>query len=152
MKPTESHTLLTDAQAKHIDIIQDVIKRLAHDSFVVRGWSVTLVTAIFALLPTQEVHPAAFLLAIIPAYIFWYLDASYLRLERLFRALYQDVIDDINDPQEEPRVAILSMDVKNYANTCSVIDAMMSGTVIAVPILVTLFAVLLTILYSRPNP
>lgn len=33
----------------HLQFIQEVIKRLASNSFLVKGWSVTLVSALFVL-------------------------------------------------------------------------------------------------------
>lgn len=60
------------------------------NSFVLKGWDVTLVSALFAL-ATQNKNPIFIVIAILPALAFWDLDAYYLRQERLFRKLYTDV-------------------------------------------------------------
>ena len=38
---------------KEIDLIQSCINRMAQNSFVVKGWLITLVTVILALLPEK---------------------------------------------------------------------------------------------------
>ena len=55
-----------------------VITRLARNSYLLKGWSVTLVAAILALTAR---NPSGYLLliAIFPALAFWSSDAYYLR-------------------------------------------------------------------------
>lgn len=72
---------------KHLELIQAVITRMAGNSFLLKGWAVTLSAALFAL-GAQNANPAFPLLALFPALSFWGLDAHYLRQERLFRKLY----------------------------------------------------------------
>jgi hypothetical protein len=79
-----------DGKLKHLEMIQAVITRMGSNSFSVKGWSVTLVAALFALAASQN-KPDFVLIAFLPAIVFWGLDAYYLRQERLFRALYNDV-------------------------------------------------------------
>lgn len=73
---------------KEIDLIQDIIKRMANNSFLVKGWAITLVvvTLLFKGSDSQIV------IAIIPLVAFWFLDAYFLRQERLYRKLYSWVI------------------------------------------------------------
>jgi len=35
-----------EAKLKHLEMIQDVIKRMASNSFLLKGWSLTLVVAL----------------------------------------------------------------------------------------------------------
>jgi hypothetical protein len=78
-----------EMRLRHLDMIQAVVTRQAQNSFAVRGWSVTVVSAVFAIAATQEDAPAAtVLVALAPTLIFWGLDAYYLWQERLFRSLY----------------------------------------------------------------
>lgn len=76
---------------KHLEMIQGIISRMAANSFLLKGWSVTLVSAMFALSQSQKDIQIFILMALIPTVIFWILDAFYLRQERLFRFLYDDV-------------------------------------------------------------
>ena len=77
-----------ELRARHLEMLQQIIARMSQNSFTIRGWSITLVTAAFALLATQDLDRRVVLFALIPTWIFWGLDASYFRTERLFRALY----------------------------------------------------------------
>jgi len=73
-----------------MEFIQAVINRLSHNSFLLKGWSVVLVSALFAL-SASDSKPAFIFLAYIPAFIFWGLDGYFLWEERKFRALYDYV-------------------------------------------------------------
>lgn len=75
---------------KHLELIQGIIKRMAGNSFALKGWGVTLVTGIFAL-AGRDTDKLYFLVAYIPIIVFWGLDAYYLLQERLYRALYEKV-------------------------------------------------------------
>ncbi len=80
-----------DDLPKHLELIQDVIERHARTAFVLKGWSVTLVAAVF-LLAVRGADPALAMVAgLLPAITFWGLDAYYLRQERMYRALYDHV-------------------------------------------------------------
>jgi hypothetical protein len=79
-----------ESKLKHLDICQNVISRMAGDSFLLKGWSVTLVAALLAL-TAKDGNPHFAWVALLPSIIFWLLDAYYLRQERLFRALYDSV-------------------------------------------------------------
>jgi len=75
---------------KHLEMIQAVIDRMASNSFKLKGWAVTLVTAIFTLV-AKDVDKIYSIIVFIPIIIFWGLDAYYLRQERLYRDLYKKV-------------------------------------------------------------
>ena len=74
---------------KHLEMIQSIITRMAQNSFMIKGWSLTLVVAMFAFVPKT-----AYLfipIVIVPVLIFVCLDAYYLQLERRYRKLYDIV-------------------------------------------------------------
>jgi len=74
----------------HLEMIQGVVNRLSHNSFLLKGWTVVLVSAMFAL-AAKDTTPRFVYLALLPGIAFWCLDAYYLWQERLFRALYDHV-------------------------------------------------------------
>ena len=79
----------------HLEMIQGVVNRLSHCSFLLKGWSVILVSAMFAL--GAKDHNRMFIyLAYFPAISFWGLDGYFLRQERLFRKLY-DLVRDLKE-------------------------------------------------------
>jgi len=75
---------LKDFMIEELKIVQDIIKRLALNSFLIKGWTITLVVATLLL----KGNKFQSLLAFIPIIVFWYLDAYFLWLERLYRRLY----------------------------------------------------------------
>ncbi len=79
-----------DMKLKHLEFIQAVIGRMASNSFLLRGWSVTLAAALFAL-SAKDTNPKLLAIAYYPILIFWILDGYFLSQERLFRALYDKV-------------------------------------------------------------
>ncbi len=79
-----------EQKMKHLELIQEVIKRMANNSFLLKGWTVTLVTGILAL-ASKDTDKQYFWIAYIPILIFWLLDAYYLQQERLYRSLYEKV-------------------------------------------------------------
>jgi len=94
---------------KHLEMIQRVISRMAQNSFLVKGWSIAMVTAILA----ASSHGASVFmitLSLLPAITFWYLDAYYLRQERLFRDLYNHVATK----KESPSGGRFSMETSSF--------------------------------------
>src|SRR5438309_1775864 len=79
-----------EQKLKHLEMIQAVVSRLAGNSFSIKGWSITLVSALFAL-AAKDANVRYAALALLPALCFWGLDAYYLRQERLYRKLYEAV-------------------------------------------------------------
>ena len=84
---------------KEIDLIQACINRMAQNSFIVKGWTITLITVILALLPEKIDLRLLCAIVIVATVCFWYLDAFFLRTERLYRWKYEWVI--ANRPKSE---------------------------------------------------
>ena len=111
-------------KTKHLELIQGVVNRLSTNSFLLKGWSVVLVSAFFALSAGGS-NPAFVFLAYIPASVFWGLDGYFLWEERKFRKLYDHV------RQLEEAKIDFSMDttaVKGQAGTW--FDATISKTLV----------------------
>ena len=79
-----------EKKLKHLEMIQNIINRMANNSFLLKGWSVTLVAGIFAL-SNKEADKIYFLVAYIPVLVFWGLDSYYLFQERLYRSLFDKI-------------------------------------------------------------
>ncbi len=75
---------------KHLEMIQNVINRLANSSFFLKGWTVIFVAAVLGF-ATKDSKPMYVWLAAIPTLSFWALDGFYLNQERLYRRLYDAV-------------------------------------------------------------
>lgn len=75
---------------KHLEFIQNAINRMAGNLFYLRGWTITLMTGLFAL-SAKETSQNYILIAYFLVLIFWILDGYFLSQERLFRTLYDYV-------------------------------------------------------------
>ncbi len=79
---------------KEIDLIQDCIKRMAKNSFLIKGWAISLIAGVLAL-SGKNVNPYFLgVVVLVPLISFWYLDAFFLYTERLYRKMYEWVIDE----------------------------------------------------------
>ena len=86
----ENKESLKEYMLKEIEIIQDIIKRMAFNSFMIKGWAITLVVVALLLKGTEYQVWIAF----IPLLVFWFLDAYFLWQERMYRKLYEWVISN----------------------------------------------------------
>lgn len=75
---------------KHLEFIQGAINRFSTNSFLIKGWSVVLVAALFALAASDSVVTLV-CLAFFPTFVFWGLDGYFLWQERKYRLLYDRV-------------------------------------------------------------
>ncbi|RLD83949.1 MAG: hypothetical protein DRJ10_02445 [Bacteroidetes bacterium] len=82
---------------KEIDLIQGVINRMANNSFLLKGWLISLIAVILALskdsILTADIRYISTIL-ILPVIVFWYLDAFFLHKEKCYRKLYEWVIQN----------------------------------------------------------
>jgi len=98
-----------EKRIKHLEMIQGVINRLAGNSFTMKGWSVTLVSALIAIAVGKGDGRFA-LAGLLPAVIFWILDGYFLWQERLFRSLFNAArLEHGSDPQN-----FFTMDTRPY--------------------------------------
>ena len=82
-----------DVLHKEIDLIQACISRMASNSFLLKGWAVSIIAVILAL-ADKALNPALLsAVVLIPLISFWYLDAFFLRTERMYRKMYEWVIE-----------------------------------------------------------
>jgi len=86
----EEKESLKEYMLKEVDIIQDIIKRMAFNSFMIKGWAITLVVVALLLKGTEYQVWIAF----IPLLVFWFLDAYFLWQERMYRKLYEWVVNN----------------------------------------------------------
>lgn len=75
---------------KHLEFIENVITRMNTNSFMVKGWVITLISALFAL-AAKDSNRLYALVAYIPLPMFWFMDGFFLSMERRYRSLYSYV-------------------------------------------------------------
>lgn len=127
---------------KHLEFLQGTINRMAGNLFLLKGWTITLIAALFAL-SAKDTNKAFVLTAYFPALVFWVLDGYFLSQERKYRSLYDHV------RKLEERQIDFSMDTSPFKNEFrnTWAGAMLSQTLItyygslALIMLVLLFAI-----------
>lgn len=118
-----------DEKISHLTLIQNIITRMASNSFFLKGWAVTLVSAILALASQNSNHRLV-LIAYVPLIAFWLLNGFFLKQERMYRKLYEEVIKDEN------KIEPFSLNAKIFDSQCKVqsvliaIRAAFAGTLI----------------------
>lgn len=100
---------------KEIDLIQSVISRMASNSFLLKGWLISLIAVILALtkdtLLTDDIKYLCLIL-MLPVIVFWYLDAFFLHKEKCYRKLYDWVIKNRSTSEE----FLYSLDYSRFKN------------------------------------
>lgn len=113
-----------DKKLKHLELVQGVINRMANNSFMLKGWAVTLVAGIFAL-AGKDTDKLYFLVAYVPVLVFWGLDAYYLLQERLYRSLY-DKVRQMDEGEIDFSLRATTQEFNNDRNTYS--NCLLSST------------------------
>ena len=122
---------------KEIDLIQDIIKRMAFNSFMVKGWAITLVVVALLLKGTQYQVWVAF----IPLLVFWFLDAYFLLQERMYRKLYEWVVNNRLETEEY----LFDMDANRFRDKVQSIPRIMCSITL---VLFYGFIAILIIIYT----
>lgn len=82
---------MSENTIKHLEFIQNIITRMNKNSFQLKGWNITILSAFLALYASSH-NNIYLLVSLLPIIIFWSLDSYYLQQERKFRGLYNDII------------------------------------------------------------
>lgn len=129
--------------AKHVELVQGVINRMASNSFLLKGWSVTLVAGLFAVVSSGG-HWAYSAIGLLPSLSFWWLDAYYLRQEKLFRKLHDAVRRGELDSD------LYCMDTCKYvADVAGLVSTAFSKSVLPLHGIVVATVVVVTIVLSQ---
>jgi len=75
-----------ESKLRHLEFIQAVINRMANTSFLLKGWSITIIAGLFAFSAKENERPLL-VLALLLSLVFWFLDSFFLWQERRFRGL-----------------------------------------------------------------
>lgn len=82
----------SEDRRQHLDQVQSVVTRMASASSTAKAWLLPVATAAYGY-ALVEGEDAVALLGVAAVFMFAVLDASYLRQERAFRALYQAAVE-----------------------------------------------------------
>ena len=133
-----------DNKRAHLQMIQAIVDRMSGNSFLLKGWSVVLVSALFALAAGGSQKFFVYL-AYFPAIVFWMLDGYYLRQERLFRKLY-DRVRSLDEPDVD-----FSMDtsgVRSKVNEWSRVAVSKTLTIFHGAVIGSIVVVMLLVIFN----
>jgi hypothetical protein len=88
--PPGDETPNMDAKLKHLEFIQAVITRMATNSFLFKGWAITIAAGLAAFAAVES-RTTLLVLALASTVMFWGLDGYYLWLEHCFIELHNKV-------------------------------------------------------------
>lgn len=104
--------VMSEEKIKYLEFIQNIVTRMNQNSFMIKGWTVAIVSALLAVYAGKE-NKLFILISIFPVFIFMFLDSYYLWQERKFRHLYSKSLDE----DESQKVKLFSMNT-NVGNDC----------------------------------
>ena len=81
---------------KEIDLIQSCINRMAQNSFMLKGWALTIFAGVTVFTKGDNFTNCIMMLCstLLPFICFWILDAFFIKTERKFRKLYTKVLNE----------------------------------------------------------
>lgn len=130
-----------EAKIKHLEFLQGVINRMAQNSFMLKGWSVIIISALFALAAKDSIKEFVYL-GYFPAIIFWILDGYFLWQEKLFGKLYDKIRVISNDNID------FSMNTKEFLDKVSWFKTTFSKTLVLFHLMVLSVLIIVTIIIN----
>lgn len=118
MEKTKEITV--DEMHKEIDLLQSCIDRMAKNSFMIKGWFVSIYAVILALLPEKVDVMLLCVVLIVVNILFWYLDGVYLRDEKIYRRIYQWVVEA---RKQNDRELMYQLELNLYKNKIGTMDS-----------------------------
>jgi hypothetical protein len=80
--------MAADLHSKYLDYLQAAITRMAGHGFAMKGWSITVTTAVLGVASKAgDAHLCV--IGLLPVLLFWGIDTYFLVLERRFRSLFK---------------------------------------------------------------
>lgn len=89
-----------DDSRQYILMLQDIITRMATNSSNCKAWTITIVTAMMAMMIAVPALHCLLLLILVPLILFCYLDIYYLSLEKDFRNLQAAYIAKLKSKED----------------------------------------------------
>lgn len=126
-----------EKKLKHLEFIQNAINRMANNSFIIKGWCITLAAGLIALLEKKDIYKCYIAFSFLPLLFFWFLDAFFLKTERQYRRLYADI------SKKGKKEIDFSMDITPYKECYG--EALFSRTLL--PFYLSLMGIVLVIIF-----
>lgn len=132
---------MADNKLKHLEFIQNTITRMSTNSFIIKGWLITLISALFVL-SAKDSNYSYIWVTFFAIPTFWYLNGYFLCQERKYRCLY-----DIVRLKKEKNIDF-SMDASQFNNGRNTVWSSMCSNSIYPLYLVALISTIIILLIS----
>lgn len=109
---------------KHLEFIQNIITRMGLNSFWIKGWTVTLSSALLGLAIIRDLPTSFIYLIFVPIIVFWGLDGFFLMQERAYVKLYNGV------KEKSVKKIDFGLDASDYTGFSNWLNAVFSRTLI----------------------
>lgn len=114
---------MNEKKIKHLEFIQNNIARMSTNSFYIKGWSITILSALFAF-AQKDNNKEYVLITYFAVPLFWYLNGFFLLQERRFRKLY-----DIVRVKDESKVDF-EMNLGDFnTGKCTLLSALLAKSI-----------------------
>lgn len=120
---------MDDKILKHLEFIQNTINRMSTNSFIIKGWTITLIGIILGLNKLEGNYifqssyynfPLEIAIIFFIILLFWFTNTYFLQQERRYIYIYSKTIEQFNSQNNNS--LILDMDYKKYANSSNLTD------------------------------
>lgn len=129
---------------KQLNMVQTIIDRMGRNSFLIKGWAISIIAGVFAI-SSKRLFPNSLSLAIFLILIlvlFWLLDSYYLYEERIFRNMYNNLVKEFNDEQLiSNKSNLFEIDPSKVDKDFQFYSIMFSKT--EIPYLITIIAIIM---------
>lgn len=132
-----------EKKIKHLEFIQLAITRMSSNSFLIKGWTVTLTSALFAL-AAKDSNANFALIAYLITPVFWYLNGFFLMHERKFRELYNQV-----RTEDESEIDFRMTTDSINTNRCTLISSLFSKSIWPLYILIMVITYSVIIFFRK---
>ena len=102
----------------HINMMQDIIKRMASNSASCKQWCIVTITALIACSGKLPIEVSLTKACLAPLILFCFLDCYYLGLELLMRMLFNDFVMKLNRGENIDSQIFLIGSPKAETNSC----------------------------------
>lgn len=143
MQQQEREKIQVEELHKEIDLIQNCINRMSNNSFLLKGWLITIIAAVVTL-SQADLDNVVFFVLVFSTLIFWWMDAFFLRAEKEYRKMYEWML---KKRKENSRELQYDLNPKRFETQVESIWGFMKSPTLAGFYLCILIAVIFVALY-----
>jgi hypothetical protein len=136
---------MTNDELKYLEFIQNIITRMNSNSFQIKSWAITIVSALIAVFSSTNNLKFIFI-GFFPVNMFWLLDTYYLNTEKKYRYIYNIITG--HSPKTE-NIRIFDLDVRKVK--MSYFKSLISTTLLYYYLFINIMLFFIIIFYKHWN-